>query len=69
MDTPNDLAKKDYIYCLEKVFELADYILEDVWPRIVACAEDEKSNFLKAVFGNRVPIQYWSYNFFLNIYN
>tara|TARA_Y100001970_G_C14156747_1_gene816029 strand:- start:90 stop:1100 length:1011 start_codon:yes stop_codon:yes gene_type:complete len=25
-DTPNDLAKKDYIYCLEKVFELADYI-------------------------------------------
>mgnify|MGYP001169029933 CR=1 FL=1 len=25
-DTPNNLAEKDYLYCLEKVFELADYI-------------------------------------------
>jgi len=25
-DTPNSLAAKDYIYCLDKVFKLADYI-------------------------------------------
>ena len=25
-DTPNNLAVKDYLYCLDKVFELADYI-------------------------------------------
>ena len=25
-DTPNHLAQEDYLYCLEKVFEYADYI-------------------------------------------
>ena len=25
-DTPNNLAVNDYLYCLDKVFELADYI-------------------------------------------
>ena len=29
-DTPNDLAVKDYLYCLDKVFEEADYIAINV---------------------------------------
>ncbi len=29
-DTPNDLAIKDYLYCLDKVFEEADYIAINV---------------------------------------
>ncbi len=30
LDTPNELAIKDYLYCLDKVFELADYIAINV---------------------------------------
>lgn len=29
-NTPNNLAKEDYIYCLEKVFQFADYIAINV---------------------------------------
>ncbi len=29
-DTPNNRAKEDYLYCLEKVFEFADYIAVNI---------------------------------------
>lgn len=52
-DTPNDAAESDYLYCLERVYPLADYITVNISsPNTAGLRELQEEQALRRLVGN-----------------